>query len=181
MDRGADLAHLSGVMKEVYQRELESNLTDPERLRAVYGSHFFNADRRRQYESVCAAAAQLLEADRGSVVMVVEDEAVVVASTRAGAATAHPVAQSYCQHLVAIKAPLCIDDSTQHALVCHTDASRVGGVRSYLGVPLVRQGQIVGSLCVWCYREREWTPAEVMVLTSFAMVLMRFEEIPPDD
>lgn len=33
-----------------------------------HGSHFFDADRQQQIESVCAAAAQLLEADRGSVV-----------------------------------------------------------------------------------------------------------------
>lgn len=175
MDPDVDLAYLSGVMLETYQRELDTKLTDPERLRAVYGSTFFDADRQQQYESVCAAAAQLLEADRGSVVMVVEDQAVVVASTRAGEAVAHPVQQSYCQHLVGTGAPLAISNSSEHALVCRTEASTVGGVRSYLGVPLVRHGHVVGSLCVWCYRERMWTPAEVSVLTSFASALMQFD------
>lgn len=162
-------------MFATYQRELETAVADPDRLRAVYGSAFFDADRQQQIQSVCAAAAQLLEADRGSVVMIVEDEAVVVASTRAGEAVAHPVKQSYCQNLVRTGEPLSIEDSTTHALVCTTEASMVGGVRSYLGVPLVRKSQIIGALCVWCYRERTWKPAEVSVLTSFASALMQFE------
>jgi hypothetical protein len=94
---GVDLAKLSGEMFDTYQRELSNAISDPERLRAVYGSAFFDADRQQQIESVCAAAAQLLEADRGSVVMIVEDQAIVVASTRAGEVAAHPVKQSYCQ------------------------------------------------------------------------------------
>jgi GAF domain-containing protein len=172
---GVELAKLSGEMFDTYQRELTTAINDPERLRAVYGSTFFDADRQQQIESVCAAAAQLLEADRGSVVMIVEDEAIVIASTRAGEAVAHPVKQSYCQNLVKTGEPLCISDSTTHALVCMTEASMVGGVRSYLGVPLVRHGQIIGALCVWCYRDRSWNSAEVSVLTSFAAALMRFE------
>jgi GAF domain-containing protein len=172
---GVDLAKLSGEMFDTYQRELSNAISDPERLRAVYGSAFFDADRQQQIESVCAAAAQLLEADRGSVVMIVEDQAIVVASTRAGEVAAHPVKQSYCQNMVRTGEPLCISDSAHHSLVCTTEASMVGGVRSYLGVPLVRRDQVIGALCVWCYRERVWTLVEVSVLTSFASALMQFD------
>jgi GAF domain-containing protein len=173
---GVDLAKLSGEMFDTYQRELSNAISDPERLREVYGSAFLDADRQRQIESVCAAAAQLLEADRGSVVMIVEDQAIVVASTRAGEAAAHPVRQSYCQNMVRTGEPLCISDSTHHSLVCTTEASMVGGVRSYLGVPLVRNGHVIGALCIWCYRERVWTAVEVSVLTSFASALMQFDQ-----
>jgi hypothetical protein len=40
---------------------------------------------------------------------------------------------------------------------------------------LVRREQVIGALCVWCYRERVWTPVEVSVLTSFASALMQFD------
>jgi GAF domain-containing protein len=172
-----DLEKLAGQMYDTYQRELEVSLADPERLEAAYGSQFFNASRQEQFNAVCAAAAQLLEADRSSIMMILENEAVVVASTRAGDVVTHPVKQSYCQNMVQTRGPLCISDSTKHALVCTSDFSHVGGIRSYLGVPLIRNGQVIGGLCVWCYRERTWTPAEVSVLTSFASALMRFDEL----
>jgi GAF domain-containing protein len=172
-----DLAQLEGAMLETYRRELGLKLNDRSRLKAVYGSHFFDADRQARLTVVCQAVAQLLATERSAVVMVAEDKATVVASVGLPAASSVPIEDTYCQHVVGSERELSIADSLTHALVCESHATLDGGVRSYLGVPLISQsGHIIGSLCVWTFAERHWSPTDVSMLASFAAVLMRFED-----
>ena len=65
-----ELSRLETAMLETYKRELGLNLTDADRLKAVYGSHFFDADRKDKLEAVCAAVSQLLETEMAAVNMI---------------------------------------------------------------------------------------------------------------
>lgn len=171
-----DLAKLEGAMLETYQRELGLQLNDRQRLKAVYGSHFFDADRKGQLESVCAAVAQLLEVEMAAVNMITETSQVQVACSVGPNDKAGPVVDSYCQHVVGLQRDLSVEDSLRHALVCESRATTESGIRSYLGVPLISQsGHVIGSLCCWTHHPRKWKPAEVGILASFAAVVMRFE------
>lgn len=172
-----DLAKLEGAMLETYKRELGLNLNSPARLEAVYGSHFFDADRQGKLESVCKAAALILECETAAVNMITATGQIQVASSDHEVQEV-PVEDGYCQHVVGLERDLTIEDGLRHALVCESRATTERGARSYLGVPLISdKGHIIGSLCCWSRYPRTWKPAEVMVLAGFAAVVMRFEDI----
>lgn len=180
------LARLEGAMLEAYQRELGLRLNDRSRLEAVYGSHFFAADRLLKLNSICASAAQLLDAENAAVNIITADRQIAIATYGDRAlkrASAHdappevPLDSSFCQHVVGTERDLVIGDTLRHALVCQSLATTSGGIRSYLGVPIITQsGHILGSLCVWSTRPRNWRTTDASILASLSAVLMRFEE-----
>src|SRR5207245_3629194 len=49
-----------------------------------------------------------------------------------------------------------------------TEAQRVGGFRSVLGVPMLSEGQPIGVICLWRYEVRPFSDREVLLLKSFA-------------
>jgi GAF domain-containing protein len=172
-----ELAQLEGAMLEAYRRELGLKLNDRSRLKAVYGAHFFDADRREKLNAICSAVVQLLEVDMAAINMITATTQVQVAASSGVVYKVEPVADSYCQHSVGLERTLSVEDSLRHALVCESRSTTDLGIRSYLGVPLISaSGHIIGSLCCWCYEQRKWTPAEVGILASFAAVIMRFED-----
>lgn len=171
-----ELAKLERAMLETYERELGLQLNQPERLKAVYGSHFFDADRKERLDSICKAVASLLETNVAAVNMITDQQQVQVACSTTDPVLSKPVEDSYCQHVVGTERYMSIEDSLRHALVCESKSTIEGGIRSYLGVPLIStSGHVIGSLCVWSYYPRTWSPSDVVMLASFAAVVMRFE------
>lgn len=178
-----ELARLEKAMLDTYRRELGLALNDVDRLQAVYGSVFFEADQVLKLESICATAAQMLEVQNAAVNLISNNQQFSVATF--GERWAKPLDlplnveldYSYCQHVVGTERDLSIEDTLRHALVCESRATTEGGIRSYLGVPIInRQGHILGSLCVWSYEPHKWSATDVALLTGLSAVLTRFEE-----
>jgi diguanylate cyclase (GGDEF)-like protein/PAS domain S-box-containing protein len=84
------------------------------------------------------------------------------------AARETPLTHSFCQHVVAARAPLVVDDAREHPLVGDNLAVPDLGVVAYLGVPIEVDGEALGSLCAIDGRPRAWTDADVAVLADLA-------------
>jgi GAF domain-containing protein len=55
---------------------------------------------------------------------------------------------SFCQHVIAARKPLVVEDARVHPLVCDNPAVPDLGVVAYAGVPLITAGgQALGSFC----------------------------------
>lgn len=180
-----ELARLEKAMLDTYRRELGLALNDADRLQAVYGSSFFEADQVLKLESICATAAQMLEVQNAAVNLISNNQQYSVATHGerwSKSLDLHlplnvELDYSYCQHVVGTERDLSIEDTLRHALVCESKATTEGGIRSYLGVPIInRQGHILGSLCVWSFQPHKWSATDVALLTSLSAVLTRFEE-----
>lgn len=170
------LAGLEGAMLATYERELGFVLTDPARLADLYGSQFFDADVALKLNSICATACQLLETPSSEVNLVTKDQQITVASFGHRGLHRVELSSSLCQHVVGSAGPLVVGNALSHNLVCRSNVTVDGGVRAYLGVPLISaRGYVLGSLCTWMFSERVWTPTEVSMLASLASVVMRFE------
>ncbi len=80
-----------------------------------------------------------------------------------------PLSHSFCQHVVRSAAPLVISDARIHPLVADNLAIPDLHVIAYAGVPLTdADGAVVGSLCAIDSRPREWSAADLAVLTDLA-------------
>jgi diguanylate cyclase (GGDEF)-like protein len=80
-----------------------------------------------------------------------------------------PLSHSICQHVVASKQPLIVEDARHHELVADNLAVRDLSVQAYAGIPLVLQdGSAVGSFCAIDTQPRRWTPRELHILEDLA-------------
>jgi GAF domain-containing protein len=80
-----------------------------------------------------------------------------------------PLSHSFCQHAVASREPLIVEDAREHPVLRHNPAIRDMGVIAYAGIPLIDEdGHALGSLCVIDERPRHWTPDQVRLLEDLA-------------
>ncbi len=80
-----------------------------------------------------------------------------------------PLSHSFCQHAVASREPLVVNDAREHPVLKSNLAVRDLDVIAYLGVPLVaHDGNALGSLCVIDSKPRLWTTEQVEVMKDLA-------------
>jgi len=80
-----------------------------------------------------------------------------------------PLSHSFCQYTLASAEPLIISNARKHPLVRDNLAIPDLGVAAYAGIPLVTSsGHILGSFCVIDHQPRDWTTAEIGILTDLA-------------
>ena len=144
--------------------------SDPDRVRAA--SRLRPADPENPaLDRVTELAARLLGARSAQVSLI--DDVLLVAGGAGDAArtvgTEIPVAESFCGLAVADRAPLVINDATADPRVRDLHWVTGGQIGAYLGAPLAgRDGQVIGTLCVFDPRPREWSDADTGVLAQLA-------------
>jgi PAS domain S-box-containing protein len=80
-----------------------------------------------------------------------------------------PVAQAICQHVIAARAALIVNDARAHPLLHDNPVVRELNVVAYLGVPLLGpDGEVLGSVCVTDTTARVWSEAEIEALTGLS-------------
>jgi PAS domain S-box-containing protein len=83
---------------------------------------------------------------------------------------------SYCGHVVASGAPLLVEDARADPRVREGRATAGAKIVAYAGVPLRmpaegrRPGAVLGSVCVFDFAPRRWTPDDVAALDDLAAV-----------
>ncbi len=163
---------LSTALRESYLVALASRLESPDRLRAVWNTSFLERSTHDKLGAIVSTASMLLGAPYGNVTMLGTDGNFVVVSVPDDVPTAGAGHQdqeaSFCQH-VSDGEPFVVDDATVNLLVCVSFTTVVGGVRSYLGVPVTWGDEVVGSLCVFDVKSRSWSQADVRMLAALAL------------
>lgn len=152
-------------------------LANPDRLRAVFGSVLYRDDSALvRARNLCTMAGRLLRCEHVAVNLLTSDQQITVAIS-AGSADPNPkpVQQAVCQYVTVRGQSFIIVDAEANL---ELDASQVmieAGMRCYLGVPLVHDGQVIGALCAYGGSARQWTLDEVRLLQAWAEVLMSLE------
>jgi PAS domain S-box-containing protein len=78
---------------------------------------------------------------------------------------------SLCQHTVTTQLPLIIEDTREHPLVRDNGAVTELGISAYMGIPLLSEGQALGTLCALDMAPRQWTEEQVLLLGDLAAML----------
>lgn len=80
-----------------------------------------------------------------------------------------PLSHSFCQHVVARRAPLVVEDARQDPLVRDNAAVDDIGVVAYAGFPIQSaDGEIIGSLCAIHGKPHAWSATELDILRELA-------------
>jgi GAF domain-containing protein len=146
---------------------------DPERVAALEETGLLDSDVDPAFDRIARLAAQVLNAPVALVSLVDADRQFFKsclglpepwASTRGT-----PLSHSFCQHAVARREPLIVDDARQDDLLRDNLAIRDMGVIAYAGIPLIDpEGNALGTLCVIDSQPRHWTTHQVQLLSDLA-------------
>src|SRR4051812_29851688 len=152
---------------------LANQLRDPVRLNALRATGLLDAPPQESLDRLTRLATHLLGVPI-VLVSLVDDERQRFASqvglaepwaSRRGTALSH----SFCQHVVATRAALVIEDARLDPLVAKNLAIPDLGVIAYAGIPLTGGGgEVFGSLCAIDVVPRRWTAEQLAVLEDLA-------------
>ena len=147
--------------------------SDPDRLSALRRLAILDTPAELAFDRLTRLATRILRAPVALVSLVDEDRQFFAScvglpqpwSDRRGT----PLSHSFCQHVVARREPLVVEDARIHPVLKENLAIRDLGVIAYLGMPLIdHEGNALGSLCVIDTEPRAWSDEDVRLLRDVA-------------
>ena len=171
------VAHARGGRGEPLYAEpdapgLAAALSDAARLATLRATGLLDGVPEPQFDRLAALAARVLGAPVALVSLVDEDRQVFKSCLGLpepwGSRRETPLTHSFCQHAVARREPLLVEDAREDPVLKTNLAIRDLGVIAYAGIPLIHDGQALGTLCVTDSRPRHWTPDQVGLLRDIA-------------
>src|SRR3954452_7966137 len=148
-------------------------VADPERVEAVLATGLLDSDITPEFDRLARLASHVLNAPVALVSIVDVDRQFFKSclglpepwASKRGS----PLSHSFCQHPVASREPLLVDDAREHPLLRDNLAIRDMGVIAYAGVPLIDgDGFALGTLCVIDSTPRHWTTHQLELLRDLA-------------
>jgi signal transduction histidine kinase len=175
----------AGLERKVEQRTqelseaLEQQTATSEVLRAISSSQ---GDLQPVFETILAKAGPLCDANFGNIYRLEGDSLHLVASHNTPAAFAEfrrkapfrPDTESLIGRMVRTKAVVHVLDAAQQAgYVNGTNPSLVasvnlGGVRTYLAVPMLKDGEMIGAITVYRQEVRPFSDKQIEMVANFA-------------
>ena len=144
---------------------------DSDRLEAVHATGLLDSEITPSFDRLARVAAMVLNAPVALVSLVDADRQFFKSCLGIPEPWATqremPLSHSFCQHAIARREPLIVDDSREHELLRDNPAIRDIGVIAYAGIPLIdADGHALGTLCVIDHRPRHWTTDQVQLLSD---------------
>jgi GAF domain-containing protein len=158
--------------------EVLAMVRDRARVDAVRATGLLDTPADEAFDRHARIAAEALHAPVALVSLVDEDRQFFKSclglpepwATRRGT----PLSHSFCQHVVASREPMLVDDAREHPLLRDNLAIRDLDVVAYAGVPLVdREGHALGTLCAIDHEPRRWSRRQVDLLKDVAAGVTR--------
>ena len=155
---------------------------DAERLRSVRETGLLDSEMQENFDRHARIASEALDAPVALVSLVDEERQFFKSclglpepwQSRRGS----PLSHSFCQHAVASREPLIIDDAREHPVLKDNAAIRDMNVVAYAGVPLIdSNGHALGTLCTIDDHPRHWSKHQVELLKDIASSVCREIEL----
>ena len=149
-------------------------VADAGRLAALHRTGLLDTDPDERFDGLARVAAKALHAPIALVTLVDEDRQFFkscIGLTKEPWASQRetPLSHSFCQHAVAARRPLIVDDAREHPTLRENLAIRDLDVIAYAGIPLIgRDGEALGTLCVIDDKPRHWRAEETALLQEIA-------------
>ena len=153
---------------------LAAAVRNADRLAALRRTALLDAPPDEAFDRIATLAARVLDAPIALLTLVDEERQFFTACIGLGGpygeARETPLSHSFCQHAVASREPLIVRDAREHPVLRDNLAIRDLGVIAYLGIPLVADGQPLGTLCVIDTQPRRWTREQVELMKDLAAI-----------
>lgn len=145
-----------------------ASLTRPERLAALQHSGLLRHDPDVRLDLLCETACSILRVPMSQVNLLNERFSVSVGKWPPDDDRIHPIKGVGCQEAILSGQVVIAPNTLIHPDLCLRPFVTVMGARSYLGVPVYFDGEVIGSFCVAGYIAREWNHWDVSGLRGLA-------------
>jgi GAF domain-containing protein len=167
------LATVANDARRVAEDPVARAVADPGRLAALARTGLLDTPTDERFDSLTRVASRVLKAPVALVSLVDSDrqffKSCIGLPEPWASKRGTPLSHSFCQHAVAARQPLIVDDARDHPLLRDNLAIRDMGVIAYAGIPLIAaDGEALGSLCVIDRKPRRWTQEETSLLAEIA-------------
>ena len=157
------------------EKDRSTSLRDPGRVAAARRTGLLDGPPDAALDRLTRLAARLLRCPTGLLCLVTEDRLFVVSASGVpdswSAGRDLPLDQSFCQHAIATRSALVVEDARAEESLRASPAVAEMGVVAYVGVPLLDpDGRALGTLCVADTAPRRWTEAELSDLHDLAAI-----------
>ncbi len=164
------------VSPEDRSARAEPVLRDQRRLSTVRATELLDTSNEETFDALSRLAVTLVGAPVSFLSIV--DEARDFYKSQSGlpaplASERELHGRTFCHYTLTAEDPLVIDDTLADPVWQAVPSVQSLGVRAYLGVPLIIEGQPIGSFCVVDMRPRAWTSVEVETLVQLAQSAAR--------
>ena len=156
-------------------------LDDPGRLKELEEIILATQDSTEEFDKLARVAATALKTPISLITFVEADGQTFKGEYGLPATLAEirtmPISHSICAFIIRDPKPLVIRDAAVHPLLMEHPSVLEMGIRSYLGIPLMRhKGPAFGSLSFVDFTPREWTPEEISAAESLAGCVLKLIE-----
>lgn len=152
-------------------------LKETQRIRLLKELHLLKEESGGTFDRLTRITTQILEVPV-SLVSIVDDEhqwfigctglPEPYASTRET-----PLSHSFCQHVVANRSPLIIENAPEHPLVHDNLAIAELKFIAYLGIPIITSdGFVPGSFCAIDNKPHDWSDRDITLMVELAASIM---------
>jgi GAF domain-containing protein len=160
------------LLEEAARREAllatAAAVQDPQRLAALRKTGLLDTPPDPSFDRHARLAAEVLNAPVALVSLIDEDRQFFKSAIGVEERET-PLSHSFCQHAIAHREPLIVEDAREHPLLKHNPAVEEMGTVAYAGVPLIDAGgHALGTLCVIDSRPRKWSKSQVELLNDLA-------------
>jgi len=158
-------------------------VADPGRLGALRRTGLLDSEPDERFDGLARVAAKAVHAPVALVSLVDEDrqffKSCIGLAEPWASARGTPLSHSFCQHAVAARQPLVVDDAREHPVLRDNLAIADMDVIAYAGIPLIgKDGHALGTLCVIDNEPRHWQPWETSLLQEIANSVVAQIEAP---
>ena len=155
------------------ERRPAGGLADPVRLAAVRATGLLGGVAGGSWDALTDLAARLLHTPMAFMTLADDRHSFwlscVGVPLRTDEDRENPVEESFCQYVVADRAPFVVEDAAVHPRTRDNPSVALLGVRAWAGYPVLdAAGNALGSFCVVDTVPRTWTPEQVEVLGTLA-------------
>ena len=157
------------------EKDRSTSLREPGRVAAARRTGLLDGPPDAALDRLTRLAARLLRCPIGLLCLATEDRLFVVSASGVpdswSAGRDLPLDQSFCQHAIATRSALVVEDARAEESLRASPAVAEMGVVAYVGVPLLDpDGRALGTLCVADTAPRRWTEAELSDLHDLAAI-----------
>lgn len=148
-----------------------------ERLQQLKGLQILDTPDEQAFDDIVSAAASLCDAPAALITFV--DETRCWFKAQVGISGTHtPRHISFCNHLVGHREPMVVTDAESDPRFADNPlVTAAPGIRFYAGVPLIRDGSVLGAICVVDFVPREISSAQLQALQALARHVVTYLEL----
>ena len=157
-------------------KKLNPAVVSAERLSALQRTELLDTLPELEFDRVTRLACRLLGTEVALLSLVDADRQFFKSSCGLpepwASARQTPISHSFCQHVVASKKYLAIEDARTEPLVADNPAVSELGVIAYLGVPVsAPDGEILGSFCAIAPKPRAWSKDDIALMQDLSGIV----------